>query len=67
MHWVLDVALQEDQSRIRMENADKNTSAVRRLALNRLEQEKSLSVGTKKKRLRAGWDLDYLETILWQV
>jgi hypothetical protein len=42
-------------------------SAVRRLALGLLEQEESLSVGTKNKRLRAGWDQDYLEKTLRQV
>jgi predicted transposase YbfD/YdcC len=67
MHWVLDVAFQEDDSRIRMGNAAQNMSAVRRLALGLLEQEESLSVGTKNKRLRAGWDQDYLEKILRQV
>lgn len=67
MHWVLDVAFREDESRIRMGNAAQNMSAVRRLALGLLEQEESLSVGTKNKRLRAGWDQDYLEKILRQI
>ncbi len=67
MHWVLDVAFREDDSRIRMGNAAQNMSAVRRLALGLLEQEESLSVGTKNKRLRAGWDHDYLEKILRQI
>jgi predicted transposase YbfD/YdcC len=67
MHWVLDVAFREDDSRIRMGNAAQNMSAVRRLALGLLEQEESLSVGTKNKRLRAGWDQDYLEKTLRQV
>mgnify|MGYP006876392205 FL=1 len=67
MHWVLDVAFREDDSRIRMGNAAQNMSAVRRLALGLLEQEESLSVGTNNKRLRAGWDHDYLEKILRQI
>lgn len=66
MHWVLDVAFQEDQSRIRAGHAAQNMAAVRRLALSLLEQEDSLSVGTKNKRLRAGWDQDYLHKILQQ-
>jgi predicted transposase YbfD/YdcC len=67
MHWVLDVAFREDQSRIRMGNAAQNMSTVRRLALSLLEQEKSLSVGTQNKRRRAGWDQEYLGKILQQV
>ena len=67
MHWVLDVAFREDQSRIRMGNAAQNMSTVRRLALSLLEQEESLSVGTQNKRRRAGWDQEYLEKILQQV
>lgn len=67
MHWVLDVAFDEDQSRTRKGNADQNMAAVRRLALNLLANEDSLSVGVKNKRLRAGWDPDYLLKVLQQV
>lgn len=67
MHWILDVAFREDDSRIRMGNAAQNMSVVRRLALNLLEQDESLSVGKKNKRLRAGWDQDYLEKVLRQI
>jgi predicted transposase YbfD/YdcC len=66
MHWVLDAAFQEDQSRIRAGHAAQNMATVRRLALNLLEQEDSLSVGVKNKRLRAGWDPDYLQRVLEQ-
>jgi predicted transposase YbfD/YdcC len=64
MHWVLDVAFQEDQSRIRAGHAAQNMAVVRRLALSLLQQERSLSVGIKNKRLRAGWDHDYLRKVL---
>jgi predicted transposase YbfD/YdcC len=67
MHWVLDVAFDEDQSRTRKGHADQNMAAVRRLALNLLGAEDSLSVGIKNKRLRAGWDPDYLLKVLRQV
>lgn len=66
MHWVLDVAFGEDQSRIRAGHAARNMATVRRLALNLLKQEESLSVGAKNKRLRAGWDQDYLQKVLQQ-
>lgn len=64
MHWILDVAFLEDQSRIRTGHAAQNMATVRRLALSLLEQEDSLSVGIKNKRLRAGWDQDYLHKVL---
>lgn len=67
MHWVLDVAFDEDQSRTRKGHAAQNMAAVRRLALNLLGAEDSLSVGIKNKRLRAGWDPDYLLKVLRQV
>lgn len=66
MHWVLDVAFQEDESRIRAGHAAQNMAVMRRLALSLLEQEDSLSVGVKNKRLRAGWDHKYLRTVLQQ-
>jgi predicted transposase YbfD/YdcC len=68
MHWVLDwgldVAFREDQSRIRAGHAAQNMATARRLALSLLEQEDSLAVGVKNKRLRAGWDHNYLRKVL---
>ncbi|MGM0706032.1 MAG: ISAs1 family transposase [Bacteroidota bacterium] len=64
MHWVLDVAFQEDQSRIRAGHAAQNMATVRRLALSLLQQDERLSMGIKNKRLRAGWDHKYLQTLL---
>lgn len=66
LHWVLDVAFREDESRIRMGNAAGNFSILRRLALNLIKQEKSCKRGVQVKRMRAGWDNDYLLTILSQ-
>ena len=67
MHWVLDVAFGEDQSRVRTGHAAENMAVVKRLALNLLKREDTLSVGFKNKRLRAGWDHDYLLKVLQQV
>lgn len=66
MHWVLDVAFREDQSRIRAGHAAQNMATVRRLALSLLQREDSFSVGVKNKRLRAGWDHKYLQKVLQQ-
>ncbi|MEO0803283.1 MAG: ISAs1 family transposase, partial [Cyanobacteria bacterium J06642_2] len=64
LHWVLDVAFHEDASRIRKDHAPENLALVRHLALNLLKQDRSTKVGIKAKRLKAGWDNDFLSTIL---
>ncbi len=64
VHWILDVAFREDDSRIRKGYASENMALLRHIALNLLQQEQTAKVGTHNKRLRAAWDLDYLLKIL---
>ena len=64
LHWVLDIAFREDESRVRQGKADQNLAVLRRLALNLLRQEPTAKMGTKAKRLKAGWDDSYLLKIL---
>jgi predicted transposase YbfD/YdcC len=64
LHWTLDVAFGEDHSRKRAGNAAENYSIVLRIALNLIKNEKSSNRGIKGKRLKAGWDNDYLLLIL---
>ena len=61
---MLDIAFREDDSRVRKDNAPENLAMLRHIALNLLKQEKSLKVGVKAKRKRAGWDNDYLMKVL---
>ncbi len=64
VHWVLDVAFREDDSRTRKGYSSENLSVVRHLAANLLRQEKTAKVGVKNKRLLAAWDSDYLYRVL---
>ena len=64
LHWVLDVAFNEDDSRIRKDHAPENMALIRHIALNLLRQDTSAKVGIKAKRLKAGWDNDYLTHLL---
>lgn len=67
LHWTLDMAFREDESRARKDHAPHNLALLRRIALNLLKQEASLKVGLKAKRLRAGWDESYLLKVLCHV
>jgi predicted transposase YbfD/YdcC len=64
LHWVPDVVFREDESRIRKDNAPATFVGIRHMALNLLRKETSLRRGIKAKRLKAGWDKDYLKRIL---
>jgi predicted transposase YbfD/YdcC len=64
LHWSLDVAFKEDQSRIRIGQAAENFSLLRKIALMYLKNETSLKGGIQTKRLRAGWDSEYLLKVL---
>lgn len=64
LHWVLDVVFREDDSRIRKGHAPENMAVLRQMALSLLQQEQTAKVGIQTKRLRAGWDNQYLTKIL---
>jgi predicted transposase YbfD/YdcC len=66
LHWILDVGFREDQSRTTQGYSAENLAVIRHLAVNLLSQEKSVKSGTKAKRLRSGWDDQYLTKVLAQ-
>jgi len=65
LHWVLDVTFREDESRIRRGAAPENLATLRHIAINLLKQETTRQKSLKQKRLRAGWDNDYLGKVLF--
>lgn len=60
LHWVLDIAFREDESRVRKDHAPENLAILRRIALNLLKQNTTVKRGVKNKRLVAAWNNDYL-------
>lgn len=64
LHWVLDIAFREDESRVRKDHAPQNLATLRHIALNLLKQDRSVRVGMAAKRKMAGWDNDYLLKVL---
>ncbi len=64
VHWVLDVAFLEDGCRARCDHVAQNLATLRHIGLNLLQQEQTAKLGIKNKRLRAGWDIHYLEKVL---
>jgi predicted transposase YbfD/YdcC len=63
LHWVLDVVFREDDSRVRAGHAGENLAMVRRAAVALLRRAPGKGT-TPTKRLKAGWDDDYLLQVL---
>ena len=63
LHWVLDVVFDEDQSRLRTGHGARNVAVVRHFAINLVRQAKD-NKSIRLRRKLAGWDQDYLASIL---
>jgi len=64
LHWVLDVAFREDDCRVRKGNGAQNFAVLRHIAMNLLRREETAKCSIRAKRLKAGWDHDYLRKVL---
>lgn len=65
VHWVLDIAFREDESRIRKGFGPENFASIRHIALNLLRNNKTFKGSVKTKRLNAAMDIGYLEEIVF--
>jgi predicted transposase YbfD/YdcC len=64
LHWVLDVVLNEDHSRVRKDQSPENLAVLRHIALNLLKQEKTAKGGIHAKQFQAALKEDYLLKVL---
>jgi len=64
LHWVLDVTMNEDRSRVRKDHAPENLALLRRLALNLIKKTKRPKASVRGSIKKAGWDNSFLEAIL---
>lgn len=66
LHWVLDVAFNDDQSRIRKGNAPRNIAIIKKTVLNMLQiiKKDMPRVSLKAMRKMAGWEHSFMDTVL---
>ncbi len=65
LHWTLDVVFNEDNSRVRKDNAGENMAIIRHITLNMLNNAKKSfkNVALKALRKKAGWGNETLAFI----
>jgi len=66
LHWVLDVAMNEDQARARKDHAPENLALLRRMALNVIKRNKDKG-SNRLKFKRAGWDNRFLKKLITEI
>jgi len=64
LHWVLDMAFREDESRARRDNSAENFNVIRQIAFNILKSEKTFKGGITDKQFKCLLDSSYLDLIL---
>ena len=65
LHWSLDVTMNEDKARNRLDNGPENLAVLRHMALNLVTKDESK--GSKRGKFkRAAWNEDFLRKILTQ-
>ena len=60
----LNVGFAEDSAQSCSGYSAENLAVIRHVGINLLSRHKQTKVGVKTKRLKAGWDDNYLKTVL---
>lgn len=66
LHWVLDMAFDEDRARARKDHAAENLAIIRKLALNVLKTARP-DISIRRKRKRSGWSDEFARTVIAQM
>ena len=64
LHWVLDMAFREDESRSRKDNSAENFNVIRQIAFNILKSDTSFKGGITDKQFKCLLDSSYLDKIV---
>lgn len=64
LHWVLDVAFREDESRMCAGDSDQNFALIRKIVLNLLAMDQSIKMSVQRKRLKASRNDAFLQKLL---
>jgi len=65
LHWVLDVVFHDDLMRLRTDQGPKNMATIKHMAMNLIRAAPGKD-SLKVRRKAAGWNQDYLRTIITQ-
>lgn len=64
LHWVLDMAFREDESRARKDNSAENFNVLRQIALNILKSDKNFKGGITDKQFKCLLDSNYFNKLV---
>jgi predicted transposase YbfD/YdcC len=64
LHWVLDMAFDEDRRRVRIKNAAENFALLRRFVMNLLRTAPGKKKSMSLRRKRCGWEPAYILAVL---
>jgi predicted transposase YbfD/YdcC len=64
LHWILDVSFAEDRAQTCQGYSAENLAVIRHVGVNLLSRDRKSKLGVKTKRLKAGWDDNYLKAVL---
>lgn len=65
VHLVPDMRFREDESRIRTAHSPENLAILRKIAMNLVRRDTGSKYSLKLRRLRVGWDDEYVEKLLF--